>query len=121
MICLIAMLLQQFAPFARLYVVPLLRAIRTTVIDYLLAVRQNSVASLRAAIATGLAGLTALVSQRSATHAQEMVERREMISAQLIILKEQLAQAQAASAAAAPAVTSESAPPPVGSLRRHCR
>ena len=115
-ICLIAMLLQQFAPFARPYVAPLLRAIRATVIDYLLAVKQNSVASLRAAIATGLAGLTALVSQRSATHAQEMVEQREVISAQLIILKEQLAQAQAASAAAAPAVTGESAAPPVDKL-----
>ena len=115
-ICLIALLLQQFAPFARPYMAPLLRAIRATVIDYLLAVKQNSVASLRAAVATGLAGLTALVSQRSATHAQELVEQREMISAQLIILKEQLAQAQAASAAAAPAVTDASSPPPVDKL-----
>ena len=91
-ICLIAMLLQQLAPYARPYMAPLLRTMRITVIDYLLAVKQNSVASLRAAIATGLAGLTALVSQRSATHAQEMIDQREIISAQMLALKEQLAQ-----------------------------
>ena len=113
-ICLVAMLLRQFAPYAHPYLAPLLHAVRHTVIDYLLAIKQNSVASLRAAIATGLAGLTAMVSQRSTTHAQELIAQRELISAQMLALKEQLAQAQAAVAAAAPAVTDEPADPPVG-------
>ena len=87
-----------------------------TVIDYLLTVKQNSVASMRAAVAAGLAGLTARVSQRSATHVQELRDQQSIIAAQMLALKAQLAQARAAIAATTPAATSESAVLPVGNL-----
>ena len=112
-ICLVAMLLQQSAPYVRPYLMPLLHAVRVTVIDYLLTVKSSSVASLRAAVAAGLAGLTARISQHSTSHTQELVSQQRIISMQLLDLKAQLAQARAAIAVAAPAVTSESAVLPV--------
>jgi hypothetical protein len=92
-ISLVGLLLMQLAPWVRPRIAPSLRAIRYAVVDYVLAIQQNSAASMRAAIATGLAGLSALVSQRSTTHAQEMIDQRTVIRAQLLVLKEQLAQA----------------------------
>ena len=75
-ICLVAMLLQRSAPYARPYLMPLLHAVRVTVIDYLLTVKSSSVASLRAAVAAGLAGLTARITQQSASHTQELVDQQ---------------------------------------------
>ena len=51
--------------------------------------------------------MAAAVSQRSTAHAQEMIDHREIVSAQIIVLREQLAQAQAATAAATPVETIE--------------
>ena len=94
----------------------LLRAVRVTVIDYLLTVKSSSVASLCAAVAAGLAGLTARITQQSASHTQELVEQKKIIATQMLALKVQLAQAQAAMAPATPTVTSESNVLPVGNL-----
>ena len=75
-ISLIGLLLMQVAPWVRPHVAPSIRAMRYAVMDYLLAVQQNSAASLRAAIATGLAGMSAMISQRSTEHQQEMIDQR---------------------------------------------
>jgi hypothetical protein len=66
--------------------------------------QQNSAASLRAAAATSLAGMAATISNRSTQHSQELIDRRAIISAELIVLRERLAHAQAATAAATPEV-----------------
>jgi hypothetical protein len=83
-LCLVGLLVMQLAPWLRPRLAPSLRAMRYAVMDYLLAIQQNSAASLRAAIATGLAGLSTLISQRSTTHAQELVDQRTTIRAQLL-------------------------------------
>ena len=106
--CLVCLLMQQLIPFARPYLAPALRTMQRRIVDYVQAVRQNSVASLRAAAATTLAGMAAAVSNRSTVHAQELIERRSIVAAELSVLRERLwaeAQAQAAAVVAAPEVT----------------
>ena len=68
-ICLVCLLMQQVAPFARPYLTPALLTTRNTVFDYMLAVKQNSVASPRAAAATSLAAMASTISNRSTLHA----------------------------------------------------
>ena len=105
-ICLVCLLMQQVVPFARPYLTPALLTTRNTVFDYMLAVKQNSVASLRAAVATFLAAMASTISNRSTLHAQELRDHRAMIAAELVVLKDRLALAQAAASATTPVVTS---------------
>ena len=72
---------------------------------YMQAIRQNSMASFRAAAATSLAGMATAISNRSTSHAQELIDRRAIVSAEITVLRERLAQAQAATAAVTPVVT----------------
>ena len=61
-------------------------------------------ASMRAAVAAGLASMAAMISTQSTAN-----DHGEVISAQIVILKEQLAQARATTVASTPVETSEPA------------
>ena len=101
--CLVSLLMLQIAPWVRPYVTPSLHAMRNMIISYLLALRRNSLASMHAAVAADLASMAAMISTQSTT------DDRGDISAQIVILKEQLAQARAITAASTPVETSEPA------------